>query len=252
MDPPLPTPSPATTPAPAPTPKPARRPRRRRVAAATAGVLVLAGAGTAIALAATHQVVREDHLVGVDITTLDVEAGPGDVEIRGGAAPGTVEVTRRSRSSDLPALGPGSMRGTTLSLAPDCPGGCSVDFDIRVPDSVRVTVHSDSGEIKLDGTLGAVSLQTGSGDVDADITTDDAAIRTDSGDMDLRLRSAPTRLSATSDSGDVDIRLPRGSTYSVDPQTGSGDVDVDLPSQAGADHVVQVGTESGDISVRAR
>jgi hypothetical protein len=187
------------------------------------------------------------------IVALDIDAGGGDVTVRAGATPDTVVVNRKTRSGQLAALGPASWQGNTLSLASDCPGACGdVDYEVVVPDRVTVTVHTGSGDIELDGSLGAVSLQTGSGDVDADVTTSEMTSRTGSGDMALRLRTAPAELAANSGSGDVDIRLPSGQAYAVDSKTGSGDMEIDVPRQAASDHRVQVQTGSGDISLHTR
>ena len=171
-----------------------RRPRHpQRIAGAAAGLLVLAAAGGGlVALAGGNRVERHD-LLTQQISTLSIDAGGGDVTIRAGGPPGTVDVTRTTRSAtDLTDLAvTGGPTDGTLSLS--CATGCDIDYEIRVPAGVTVTAQTGSGDIELEGSLGQVSLQTGSGDVDADIvTTGTLTTRTGSGDMGLRLASAPT------------------------------------------------------------
>ena len=213
-------------------------------------MLLLAGAGAAVALAGVGQRVEQTDILSHQISALTVDAGGGDVTVRTGGAPGTVEVTRTTRSTEaLPALGPTSWQGTTLTLPGECDGCGEIDYEIRVPAGVDVTAKTGSGDIELDGALGTVSLQTGSGDVDADLAAGSITTRTGSGDMDLRLGNAPTQVTANSGSGDVDITVPGGQSYAVTSRTGSGDRDINVPQQSTSDRKIEVQTGSGDISV---
>jgi Putative adhesin len=216
-------------------------------------VVVLAGAGTAIALTGMGPQVESSEVFTHHVTAVTIDAGAGDVTIRTGARADTVEVTRRARGSlsDSPSAR-GTWEATTLVIRPECPDSCGADYEIRLPDGVGVTAETGSGDIELDGALGSVSLEAGSGDVDADVAVDNLATHTGSGDMELRLRSAPTQLTATSGSGDVEIRVPRNQTYDVAVQSGSGDTEVNVPQQGAAAHRIQVRTGSGDISLRSR
>lgn len=241
---------PATPPAtPTAYPPNERRPRHpRRIALAAVGALVLAGAGTAVALAGPH--IEQTDVLTHTISALTVDAGNGDVTVHTGGQPGTVQVTRTTRGTSLPALGPGSWQGNTLAL--DCGNTCNVSYDIRVPDNVTVVARTDSGDVDLDGAPASVSVTTGSGDVDARVATDSLTTRSNSGDTKLRLGNAPRLLKATAESGDVEVRLPDGQTYAVDAHTASGDTEIDIPRQDTADHRVEVSTGSGDIEVRSR
>ena len=173
-------------------------------------MLVLVGAGAAVALAGLGQRVEQHDLLTHQISALTVNTGGGDVTVRTGGAPGTVEVTRKTRSAGgLTPLGPTSWEGNTLTLLGDCEGCGDIDYEIRVPAGVDVTAKTGSGDIELDGGLGTVSLQTGSGDIDGDVAAAGSiTTRTGSGDMELRLGNAPSLLSAHSGSGDVDIKVP--------------------------------------------
>lgn len=242
-------PPPTATPDPVPSrTRPSRRPRR--IAIFAAGALVAAGAGTAVALSGGHRVEQRETLAH-PITALTVDGTGGDVTVRSGATTGTVEVVRRGPAPRNDGALPGATTwdgASTLVLRPDCSGGCDVDYQVTVPDGVAVTVHTGSGDIELNGTLGTISLQTGSGDIDADVSSDTVTLHTGNGDADLRLRDAPDQVTASSGSGDIDIRVPKGETYQVTHDTGSGDVDLNV-QQGQSDHVIQVRTGSGDISV---
>jgi len=213
-------------------------------------VLVLAGAGAAVALAGVGQRVEQHDLLTHQISALTVNTGGGDVTVRTGGAPGTVEVTRKTRSAGaLTALGPTSWEGNTLTLLGECEGCGDIDYEIRVPAGVDVTAKTGSGDIELDGALRTVSLQTGSGDIDGNVGAGSITTRTGSGDMDLRLDNAPNQLTANSGSGDVDIKVPENQSYAVTYRTGSGDTDINVPQQSTSDRKIEVQTGSGDISV---
>ena len=213
-------------------------------------MLVLAGAGAAVALAGVGQRVEQHDLLTHQISALTVNTGGGDVTVRTGGAPGTVEVTRKTRSAGaLTALGPTSWDGNTLILLGDCEGCGDIDYEIRVPAGVDVTAKTGSGDIELDGALRTVSLQTGSGDIDGNVGAGSITARTGSGDMDLRLDNAPNQLTANSGSGDVDIKVPENQSYAVTYRTGSGDTEINVPQQSTSDRKIEVQTGSGDISV---
>ena len=238
----------APTPAPAPV-RPSRRPRR--IAVFAAGALVVAGAGTAVAVSSAPRA-EQYSLLTHAITALDVETQSGDVTVVAGARSDSVEVIRRFRGDEDIKVGGETWQGNTLKITPDCTTVCDVDYEIRVPPTVVVTVRTGSGDVELSGRLGNVSLGTVSGDVDANVSTANLSAETGSGDLDFHLSSAPTQLTAQSVSGDIDLRVPRGDTYAVNSETTSGDVDVDVPRQSDAAHRIDVRTASGDISVDAR
>jgi hypothetical protein len=209
----------------------------------------VAGAGTAIAMSSGHRVEQRE-VIPHQITALSVLGRGGDVTVRSGAGTDTVQVLRRGTEAvaEGAVFGAPSWDGTQLQLQPDCTGGCDVDYVVTVPDGVAVTVRTDSGDVEVRGRLGPVALETRSGDIDADVTSSTVTVTTSGGDADLRLRQAPDQLSARSGSGDVDIRVPGGEVYAVTPDTRSGDVDLNV-QQGPSGHVIQVQTQSGDISV---
>lgn len=208
-----------------------------------------------------------------------IQVGAGDVEVRGGARSGTVEITRRSTwgiGATKPALNE-SWGGEALEIeTPECSGiswRCSVDYVLRVPDGMAVTVDTGSGSVVVGGSLAAVQLQTGSGDVDGarELSTSNLDVRTGSGNIDLDLRSGgPVVLRAGSGnvdlrvagealagdldvetgSGNVAVDVPDSAPVRLDVQTGSGDEQINHASDPHADRVVRVRTGSGEADVR--
>ncbi len=187
---------------------------------------------------------------------ISFEAGSNEIEVLGGAAPGTVDITRRSRwgigtSKPHPNEAWGE-KVLEIGLA-DCGGvswRCSIDYLVRVPDGTAVTVQGGSGDISVDGALGAVELSAGSGDIDGrGLAAERVVVRTGSGSVDLDLRTAPRAVDVETGSGDVGITVPEADQFRLDIDTGSGDQHVGLPSTANADSTIRVRTGSGDVEL---
>lgn len=193
-----------------------------------------------------------------DITSLDLTGGSGDVQVSGGAAAGTVEVTRHLRWGMGGQPTPNEqLNGGTLAIDSRCGGGfmsmCSIDYEVKVPDATAVTLGVGSGDIALSGDLGVVSAETGSGDVTASsLAASDTTLRTGSGDVDLRYTTAPSMVDLRTGSGNVDLSVPTGESYAVDVTTGSGDKNVSVDTSQGSPRSIHIQTGSGDVDVAYR
>jgi hypothetical protein len=132
------------------------------------------------------------------------------------------------------------VKGATASVTGDetrIEGG-SDDLTVRVPLGTDVVVGSDSGDIKLEGRLGAVSVTTDSADVRAaDVASIDARSR--SGKLTVDRSRGPVRMKT--DSARVRVRRADGA---VRIATESGQVVVDEARDAVAARSV-----SGTITV---
>ena len=118
--------------------------------------------------------------------------------------------------------------------------GDSDDFTVRVPIGTDVVLGSDSGDVKLDGELGAVSVTTDSADVRAaDVASIDA--RSSSGELTVVRSRGTVRMQ--SESADVRIRRSDGP---VRIATDSAEIVIDDARDA-----VAARTVSGDIKVHA-
>ena len=147
-----------------------RHGRRRWVVLGVGAALLVGGLNVGRAVGSVEQRSVLTHAV----TGIRVSSDAGDVEVSGGASAGTVELTRRlPRGSDTSSNAGQSWEGDTLVVDSD-PGcgplvfGCSVDYELRVPDGTKVTVDAGSGDLKLEGALGAVDVKAGSGDIEAE------------------------------------------------------------------------------------
>ena len=135
--------------------------------------------------------------------------------------------------------------------------GGSDDFTVRVPTGTDVVVGSASGDVSLDGPLGAVSVTTESADIRAEeVASIDA--RTASGKLTVDLSHGPVRLKTKSAridvgriEGDARIAAVSGRISIADAhgrvsvKTVSGDIGVVVTGRA----EVRVETISGTIKV---
>jgi DUF4097 and DUF4098 domain-containing protein YvlB len=165
-------------------------------------------------------------------------------------------------------------------------GPCRARITIYVPRDTPVEVHSGSGDLTASGLSGRVDLETGSGDVSAtglsgpvdlgtgsgdvnarglsgetrmhtgsgDVTAEGLGPRsviaeTSSGDVNLDFQFGPHDVTASTASGDVDIAVPRGGTYYVETDPGSGDQQVDVKTDPDATNRIRANTSSGDVNV---
>lgn len=240
---------------------PRRSNRRPWLIAGLGATLLLAGtAGTGTWSLFGHggisNTLTQEQVYERPVQALTFSGGSSDVRVLGGAAPGTIEVTRHL------SWGPGGSQpqpdetwsGTTLEISSDCDGSflawCSIDYDLRVPDTTNVSIDVGSGDISVGGPLDAVSMETGSGDIDAgSLESQNLVAKTGSGNIDLDLVSPPSSATLRTGSGDVDVQLPRGVSYAVDVHTGSGDQEIDIPTDPGSAHKIAAETGSGDVTL---
>jgi len=176
------------------------------------------------------------------------------------------------------------LSGGVLALYTSCGNRCSVSYEVTAPAGVRVSGHNGSGALDLSGVStvsvdvgsgavtvrhasGNVNARTGSGairldDVHGSVVAhaDSGAIRltgidgsvaatTGSGAISVQLAGADD-VTAHTGSGTVQVSVPSGSRYRVAATSDSGHVDVGIATDPGADHALDVRTQSGSITVR--
>ena len=139
----------------------------------------------------------------------------------------------------------------------------SIDYEVSVPSSVALNLHSGSGDIEITnvgrylsaatgsgnirahGIHGASELQTGSGDIELH---QDAAgdVKAKTGSGTVRIQEFNGGLTVRTGSGDIEANghLTNGSTLT----TGSGSVRLHLDPDAHFN--LQAATGSGDIRIR--
>jgi hypothetical protein len=217
------------------------------------------------------------------ITEIQISGGDGDVTIRGGGTPGQVTIARvvRYRGDE-----PGRtyrVTGSELSIDTDCGRVCSVSYEIEVPEGVAVrgengsgdlrltgvaevdveagsggisvtdssgdvTVGTGSGDIRVRSVAGSLTASAGSGGIDArDVSGGSAQVKTGSGDVTLAL-DRPADVRGEVGSGNLTVTVPAG-RYRVQTSTGSGDANVGVTQDPTAEHLLDLDSGSGDITV---
>lgn len=252
-------PMPSATPA--QTPRPAsyrRRDARPWLVAGLGATLLLSGAAglataDAVGSGPFSRVVEHETLTHA-VDAISVTGGSSDIEVRGGAAAGTVEVTRRMSWGPFTSSPyvTESWEGNTLQVLADCDGWCSIDYVLQVPDGTAASVETGSGGMLLEGRLGDLTLRAGSGDLEGnELSAGSVNTRTGSGDIDLSFASEPASVTAEAGSGDVSVRVPEGS-YGVAVTTGSGIQDITVNQFGDSSRPIRVETGSGDVDVSYR
>lgn len=122
------------------------------------------------------------------------------------------------------------------------------DIAIEVPLAMRgqVTIHTASGDIRVEGVTAEIALQAMSGDVRAIRTSGDLALQSASGDLVAEGTSG--RLSAHTASGDVRVTSTRIDGFQI--QTANGDILID--ALLGGDGSFRAQTASGDVQLTLR
>jgi hypothetical protein len=222
------------------------------------------------------------------VDELSVEAGAGEITIVPSRGDVIVDSTVKGsvHAPRLRAVKQGATVRLDGNCPEISFGPCRVSIVIHVPPETIVAVRSGSGDLSASGLTGPVRMETGSGDVHAAGLTGDAELRTSSGsvfarglrgvtqletasgdieaedlsteriqavtssgDVELDFMTAPTDVDAATTSGDVSVAVPRGGSYRVEADSGSGDFHPDVRIDPYAFRVIRANTSSGDISV---
>jgi uncharacterized membrane protein len=99
----------------------------------------------------------------------------------------------------------------------------SIDYDISVPASVALNLHSGSGDVEVDHVGRYLSAASGSGNLRAHGIHGPADLGTGSGDIELE-EEAPGDVKAKTGSGNIKVH---GLNGSFTARSGSGDIDAD-------------------------
>ncbi|MET8993975.1 DUF4097 family beta strand repeat-containing protein [Amycolatopsis sp. NPDC004169] len=247
------------------------------------GGIVLIGVGLATALGwGWGSDFENTGTVSQTIRSVKLEADSGAVKIRKGSGQTTVreEVSYHWRSKPS---GPFyRVDGDQLVLG-SCGTNCSVDFEVMVPDGVPVSgnldsgaldvagmstvdVHVDSGRAQVEDVPGAVKLFMDSGSTDlrnvgpvqlrsesGAITGDDVngpvEVTSSSGSVEFTLVQA-NDVKVHAESGSINLTVP-GGTYRVQGGSDSGHRDIGVQNDGTAQHVLDLTTDSGSVTVRA-
>jgi DUF4097 and DUF4098 domain-containing protein YvlB len=220
---------------------------------------------------------------GVD---LNVTTGSGNVTVRTGSG-NTVRIEGRIQArSDwsgmsgdekvrrLEANPPVEQNGSFIRIGhvedSELRRNVSIDYDITVPASARVSSDTGSGDQHISGLRAAVRAHTGSGNVT--VSDVGAETRVESGSGDLDLSNITGRVYASTGSGNIktsriagafmgssgsgDIHLDETAAGEVEAKAGSGNITVygvngPLTVSTGSGEIHVEGTQRGDWAIEA-
>lgn len=200
-------------------------------AALAVGGVVLIGVGLLVAFdwewgaKADATVMRT---VDARVGTVTVDNGSGEVSVRAADVERTT-VRQHFRYDEMRPDDTFEVDGDVLTLR-ECDGDCSVDYEVLVPRGVLVDGETGSGEVELTD-IGSVDVESGSGDVR--VTT-----------------SEPADVRVSTGSGSVDVTVPDDG-YRIAGETDSGEREIGVSADDGADHTLDLSSDSGDVVVHA-
>lgn len=194
--------------------------------------------------------------IGETVTDMTVREPAGTVTVVAGEGP--VKVTETpSAGSKKPATTNRVKNGSLVLEDRGCGSGveagkgCSVDWEIRVPASVAVTVVTSSGDVSVSGIQGRLDLSASAGDIKGTgLSSQQALLRTQAGSVDAAFSGAPQLVDASAEAGDVTLKLPGDTSYNVDAATEQGTRKVTVPEDPASAHEIRVRVSLGDLTVQ--
>jgi len=191
-------------------------------AAIVVSVLLTTGAGWL----ATLQSKTTQYVISAPLTRVELSVSSGDALIVGTQST-TLEVRRTDQYSfGHSAREQRSLAGGVLRISSHCQkilvGSCSASYELAVPETVTVDLHTAGGNVRLTGFRGTAVVQTRAGNVNVDAYCGfDLAAITGSGDVRIAAACSPAHLQVRTSSGDAVALVPPG-RYRINTASGSG------------------------------
>ena len=172
---------------------------------------------------------------------------------------GTQSSTLKVRRTDEYAFGhqareQRSMRNGVVRIYSHCPkivlGSCSASYQLAVPETVAVNVHTTDGDVRITGFRGAASVQTEAGNVNVEAYCGfDLAAVTGSGDVRIAAACSPAHLQVRTRSGNASALVPTG-RYRISASSGAGRPRVSgVTRDARAPFTIQMHSGRGSVAV---
>ena len=172
---------------------------------------------------------------------------------------GTQSTTLEVRRTDQYSFGHApreqrSLVGGVLRISSHCPkvvvGSCSASYELAVPETMTVHVHSTGGNVRLTGFRGTAVVQTRAGNVNVDAYCGfDLAAITASGKVRIGAACSPARLQVRTSSGDAVAQVPPG-RYRINAVSGSGPPRVTgVISDPRAPFTIDMRSRSGSVTI---
>jgi hypothetical protein len=110
-------------------------------------------------------------------------------------------------------------------------GGYLVDYDVRVPQGVRVEVETVNGSINLEGALASTRVKTVNGSVEVLEARGEVEAQAVNGRIEVQSPAvaASDRYRLSTTNGSVELRLPREVSGSFEAHAVNGSISTDLP-----------------------
>lgn len=147
-----------------------------------------------------------------------------------------------------------SREGNTLRVADVCPStrqfvfwnfkDCDIELDVHYPRGLPVSLHSENGNIVVDGAGGAVSIANGNGNIHVNGAGGQVSVK--NGNGNITVLDAPANLSVSNTNGNLEAMLAddwRGSTIAL--RTNAGNVLLSVPRSFNAKLTAR--TRLGDV-----
>ncbi|WP_343773214.1 DUF4097 family beta strand repeat-containing protein, partial [Natronoarchaeum mannanilyticum] len=201
------------------------------------------------------QQTEETHTFDVaDLDELTLRNGVGDVSV---AAEDRSDVrvravTRAANEDHFDSISLVEQRsGGTLALSVDneidsvlLGSPPSMDLDVAVPSDLRVAdVKTDTGDVEIEGTSGALNLETDTGDGVVRSVEGAVDATTETGDLTIRSSTSVSGVETETGDAEIDVAALDGDAR-LETETG----DVDAALAASLDARVVVRTETGDVT----
>ena len=248
----------------------------RAVWIALGGILAIAalawGTYSVISVLAHAEHTERSTFSSDDVSALAVSNESGSVTIT--ATPGDT-VTVVAKVSDGWQTTDMSMQVVdgVLELNTDCPAfvspWCNVDFTVAIPADRPVTVDG-SGSVRVRGMSAPIDIDSDDGRLELDdisgdirVSNDDSSIvgrrltasrvdaRNTNGRIELSFLEPPQSVSASVENGSIEVVVPDSEVlYRVEMDTGNGGTDNLVRTDPNSDHVIDLSTDNGSITVR--
>ena len=240
-----------------------RRPARLSIL--TLGGIVAAVTLSGCGLLAPVETFTDEETIQSDIRSIELDDPQGRVTIFGVADASDVDL---SRTLHYRGERPG---GETFDVDDDvltlggCGRRCTVDYTLEVPTGVDVSgstsngaieltsvndveVRTSNGRIELEDIAGTVDVETSNGRIEGrGLGGDGIRAETSNGAIDLALDSAQD-VEATTSNGAITLVVP-DEPFRVSADTINGKTDIDIATDPDADHVLELRTSNGRITV---
>ncbi|WP_018351798.1 DUF4097 family beta strand repeat-containing protein [Longispora albida] len=187
------------------------------------------------------------------VTKLDFTGDAGKVVISTGDGPIKVKETIKY-GSKKPTASHKVEDGILKLVDHGCSGlglNCSIDYEIRIPATLAVTLKTDAGEIQASGLSGDLDMSTDAGQIElTSLTSKKVKLRSQAGEVEAFFAAVPDSVDAETKAGRVAIKLPGTVKYSVDASTDAGRREVTVGVDSSSPHKIRAVTNAGEVEVR--